>query len=473
MRYCFSQGNGERQLMNILNEQQSSRAVEVMQEYLSAPAGQDGKTPAQRSAEVDKNRIRVIESDLKPLLAEYLTGKILLPEFKSKVDSINKRNELWGFKGIKGQMFFNMLVNVADDLDECDQELKSALAAPVNEQVASSRIKTFLSYVKRLGEQWVKGGNTRYGTPKTGSVPFFLSYFWQIQEREVWPVYYTNGVNTLTDLNIWQPSEDIAVDYLAFKRLQETLVQVFSEASKRPFNLYDVEHVFWFKGGNPYEPVKATDKTASAVNCATTNLPSSTDPDRLPDSYIPPMISILPALARHDEKMIQAAKRSGTSIERAFEKSIDAAFTILGYETKLLGQGLGRVPDGRALALDDNYALLWDGKVRTNPYSLGTDDRTIREYITTQSRELSRRYRNIYYLIVSSSFADDFDDTIASIKMETEVSEVVLLDAEALVAIVEAKLRAPLQVTLGPDGIQRLFTNSGRLSAAVVREYLA
>jgi hypothetical protein len=56
--------------------------------------------------------------------------------------------------------------------------------------------------------------------------------------------------------------------------------------------------------------------------------------------------------------------------------------------------------------------------------------------------------------------------------METEVSEVILLEAEALVAIVEAKLRAPLQLTLGPDGIQRLFTKSGRLTARMVREYL-
>jgi small ligand-binding sensory domain FIST len=129
------------------------------------------------------------------------------------------------------------------------------------------------------------------------------------------------------------------------------------------------------------------------------------------------------------------------------------------------------VPDGRALAPDDNYAILWDAKVRSAPYSLGTDDRAIREYITTQSRELSRRYRNIYYIIVSSSFADDFDDTIASIKMETDVSEVILLDAEALVAIVDAKLRAPLQLTLGPDGLQRLFAKSGGLTAAMVRGY--
>jgi hypothetical protein len=463
----------DERMMSILNEQQRKRAVEVMNEYLSAPVGADGKTLVERSAELDHNRVKVIEDALKPLLGNYLAGIVALADFKSKIDSINKRNELWGFKGIKGQMFFNMVVNVADNTEECDQELKSALAVPANDQIASSRIKTFLSYIKRLGEQWVSGGNTRYGAPKPGSAPFFLSYFWQVQEREVWPVYYTNAVQTLTDLNIWQPSEDIAEDYVTFKRVQEALKRLFSEASNRPFSLYDVEHVFWFKGGNPYESVKAEQKSVEpSVERSTVILPSLADPDRLPDSYVPPIVGILPAMARHDARLVEAAKLSGTSLERAFEKSIDAAFTILGYDTKLLGQGQGRVPDGRALAHDENYALLWDAKVRAKPYSLGTDDRTIREYITTQSRELSRRYRNIYYLIVSSSFADDFDDTIASIKMETEVSEVILLEAEALVAIVEAKLRAPLQITLGPDGIQRLFTESGGLTAAMVREYL-
>ena len=190
-------------LMNILNEQQCKRAVEVLNEYLAAPRGPNGKTPVEISAELDQNRRKLIDNELKPLLAGYLTGNVALAEFKSKVDGTNKRNELWGFKGIKGQMFFNMVVNVADDAEECDQELKSALAVPENEQIASSRIKTFLSYVKRLGEQWVSGGNTRYGAPKLGSVPFFLSYFWQIQEREVWPVYYTNAVQTMADLNIW------------------------------------------------------------------------------------------------------------------------------------------------------------------------------------------------------------------------------------------------------------------------------
>lgn len=78
----------------------------------------------------------------------------------------------------------------------------------------------------------------------------------------------------------------------------------------------------------------------------------------------------------------------------------------------------------------------------------------------------------IYSVIVSSSFADDFDDAIAGMKMETDVSEVGLLEAEALVAMVDAKLRAPLEVNLGSDGLQRLFTRSGRLNEAIVREYL-
>jgi hypothetical protein len=101
---------------------------------------------------------------------------------------------------------------------------------------------------------------------------------------------------------------------------------------------------------------------------------------------------------------------------------------------------------------------------------MGPDDRAIREYVTTRSRELrrNRSLRNIYYLIVSGRFADDFDDTVRSVKMETEVNEAVLLEADTLVAIVDARLRNPREVTLGPDGIQRLFSSNGILSAGDV-----
>jgi hypothetical protein len=177
-------------------------------------------------------------------------------------------------------------------------------------------------------------------------------------------------------------------------------------------------------------------------------------------------------MARHESALIEAARASGTSLDRAFEKHIHAAFTMLGYETKLLGQGQGRQPDGLALDTDDSYAILWDAKVRAEPYAMRTDDRAIREYIHAYSRELKRRrgLRNIYYVIVSSSFADDFDDLIRSLKMDTEVREVILMEAEALVAMVDAKLRNPLLLPLGPDGLQRLFTVSGVLKPQRVQE---
>jgi len=51
-------------------------------------------------------------------------------------------------------------------------------------------------------------------------------------------------------------------------------------------------------------------------------------------------------------------------------------------------------------------------------------------------------------------------------------SEVILMEVDALVAVVDAKLRAPLEVTLGPDGLQRLFSQSGILTSNAVRELL-
>ncbi len=56
--------------------------------------------------------------------------------------------------------------------------------------------------------------------------------------------------------------------------------------------------------------------------------------------------------------------------------------------------------------------------------------------------------------------------------METDVNEVCLVEADALVVMVEAKMRSPREVSLGPDGLQRLFSMSGVLSADSVRENL-
>jgi hypothetical protein len=235
-----------------LNADQIRRAIELLHEWLAAPKASDGQTPVERQAQLDRDRAVVIDQQLKPLLAKYLTNETTLEDFKSAVDSINKRHEYWGFKGIKGQMFFNMIANTADDVAECDGELKAALAEPGSEEMARSRIKTFTSYVRRIGEQHVESGGSRHGKPKLSSVPFFLSYFWQIHDRQVWPVYYTNSVNMMIDLNLWQPGEDQAENYVRFKHIHEELAAAFARDTGRKFGHWEVEHIFWFKGGNPF-----------------------------------------------------------------------------------------------------------------------------------------------------------------------------------------------------------------------------
>jgi len=462
----------------LLTPEQRARAVEAMRGYLAAPVEDDDQTPQERQTKRDQVRVELIESKLKPLLLRFLQGEISLEEFKSTNDSINKSQNQWGFKGIKGQMFFNLVVNIADDLHECSEEIKAALTMPANEDMARSRIRNFHSYVKRIGDQHVEGGGSKQGRPKVSSIPFFLSYFWQIQDRQRWPVFYSNGVNTMTDLNLWQPTGEWADDYVEFKRIFEELASVFTESTGKPFSFYDVEHVFWFKGGSPYNA--PTPPAAGVVNPAPV-IPATQTPVvvsetllRLPESYVPPVVAILPRIARNESQLFEVAKASGTTVERAFEKNLNATFTILGYETKLLGQGQGRVPDGLAIAQDDRYGIIWDAKVRTNGYSMGTDDRAIREYIVTQSRELKKRrgLRNVYYAIVSSGFSDDYDDAIQTLKMETDVNEVCLIEADALVAMVDAKLRDPQQVSLGPDGLQRLFCQSGLMTGEDVRDTL-
>ena len=454
--------------MKLLATDQQARAITLLKTYSSIQNVTEDAT-------LDANRVQLIETTLKPLVSAYLGDTLPLAEFKSRNDGINKRNEYWGFKGMKGQMFFNMVTNVSPSLEEWDSELKAAIVVPTNEETARSRIRTLISYVKRISEQHLEAGGTKHECPRLGSVPYFLSFFWQIQARDVWPVYYTSSVRSLEHWNLWQTTDDPAEDYVAYKHIHEELAELYSKETGKPYTLYDVEHVFW--GDKGVEVGKQSVKTDSGITKSSPAAPvGPAKPvfDRLPDSYVPPIVAVLPQMSLNDPKLAEAAKASGSSIERTFEKNIHAAFTILGFDTKLLGQGQGRVPDGQALDMDNSYGLLWDGKVRTSGYSMGTDDRTIREYITSQSRELRRRrsLRNIYYVIVSSSFTDDFDDSIRMLKMETDISEVSLLEADALVALVDVKLRNPQQVTLGPDGIQRLFSRSGIVTAEDVREAL-
>ncbi|OWY33954.1 hypothetical protein [Herbaspirillum aquaticum] len=460
--------------MRILSDEQVAVALKALNMYLSAaPNPETGLTPVASSKDLDAKRQALINEPLSPMVASFLSETLSLSDFKTQIDRINKRNELWGFKGIKGQMFFNLLYNGCVDEAELAAELRAAIAVPDNDDIAKSRIRNFSSYARRIGETIEAAGGSKQSRPKPSSVPFFLSYFWQILQPSVWPVYYTNSVQVLADLNLFQPADDLADSYEVYKALHIELQAIFSAEAKKPFTLYDVEHVWWYLNSQKHSVTAEVVPAPANMQATVLPQPQSTV-TQLPDSYVPPIVAIIPRLAANDPALEAAAKASGISIARALEKNVHVAFTMLGYETQLLGQGQGRVQDGLALSRDYSYAVIWDAKARQNGYSMGTDDRTIREYITTQSRELKKRLhlRNLYYVIISSKFQDDFDELIRGIKMETDISEVCLLESDVLLAMVEAKLRDPNQISLGPDGLQRVFCRSGIIMADDVKNDL-
>ena len=481
-----------------LSPAQRRRALAEWRTYLAAPPitgflgdRTDGPTPGDtyvaQQADRDRRRDEMIDAELGPLTADFLAGRSDLAAFKSAVDGANKRRNLLGFSGMKGQMFFNMLYNAADrsaktaTVAEVTAELKTALPPPADDGAAAARAGRFLAFTERLAADHVAAGNSHQSKPKVSSVGFFLTSFWQIGDRDRWPAYFTNSVQAAgrpepvgTDRRpaggprrLFPPAPRTGRPVRRGERPGRIAVGRGAHAVVEP--------------GQPRRRVRESPPDGRAAGRREVGKEggegAAPDPDpppvdRLPDSYIPPVIAVLPRLARNDPELEAAAANSGTSIPRALEKSVHAAFRVLGYDCTLLGQGAGRAPDGRAVDHDHGYALLWDAKAYRDSYTLGTDDRAIREYLDRGRREVPRSARNLYFVIVSGAFRDDCDDAVRSLKMDTGVSEVILCEADALVAAVDLKLRDPQAVSLGPDGVQRLFSASGKLTAADVRGLL-
>jgi hypothetical protein len=237
----------------VLSTEQSDDALTVLHQYLEIPVKSDAKTPEQQSAVLDQRRVDWIDADLKPLVERYLSGHEALETFKWDINAFNMRNKGWGFLGPNGQLFFNMLLNCAPDTPACDRHIRGAIRMPADEDAARSQIRTFEAFVRRVRQVHKSAHGTMRGCPKVGSIPFFLSYFWQIQDRKVWPIYYTNAVTSMVKLGLWQLTGNIADDYITFKHLYEDLMRLFTSASGKPFDLYSVEHVFWFTGAHPME----------------------------------------------------------------------------------------------------------------------------------------------------------------------------------------------------------------------------
>ena len=400
---------------------------------------------------------------LRELIDDFLAEEIPIEEFKSEIDGQNKRFPYWGFKGMNGMMFFNMLYNSAETTrkSELVQLLRRVIQPPADQAEAKEKIRSLEGFVEGLRNE----ADDLRSAPRLGSIPYFLSYFWQVREPDEYPIYYTSMVNALSDLAIWEPSDDLADSYTEFWELNEEMRDRLATYTDREIHLWTIEHVFWYwqqrdEFEDPTEP------------------PEEDQQATLPDSYIPPIVSILPDLAKNTDEIQDLVDGTGHSVDTLFENRLARAFQILGFEVDQRGQGQGRNPDGIIKDQRHNYAIIYDAKSRRDGYNIGTsDERQFQDYINREVPTLrAKGFRNIYFAVISGEFTDDGRDAIRTLKISTDIQEVRLIESEALLTLLEHRLRNP-SFDLGPGdvggpGAQDFFAESGVLTAADVREEL-
>jgi hypothetical protein len=162
-------------------------------------------------------------SPLRAITDRLLVGESNVADFRSEMDSFSQKTHYAGFHGTGGQMFLNLLVTTSPAV-ELEAALKAALVPPTDEGDAHQKLSAFVDFVAGVREQSAASGPS---LPAPGSVPYFLSCFWEAYDRDQWPIYYPASRRTLQREGLITDTGSFADRYLAFRarmiELRETL----------------------------------------------------------------------------------------------------------------------------------------------------------------------------------------------------------------------------------------------------------
>lgn len=163
--------------------------------------------------ERDARRL-VIQRQILDLLHLYLAGKVTIEDFRSTFDRRTKTDwDVFGFKGMSGAMFLNMLVKNIPDREGVTEHLRAALEVPRDAPSGRQQMKKFLDAL----EGYIASGKVEKQQVHPGRTPFFLSAWWHIQDNEKWPVFYISAREVLEREGLYTSVDDPVEDYFAFR----------------------------------------------------------------------------------------------------------------------------------------------------------------------------------------------------------------------------------------------------------------
>jgi hypothetical protein len=242
--------------VDIQIDENAVKSIKKAWEYYAEEDNVVTDTKGNELPNIDERRLKAIE-EIKQILEQFIDNSINIHEFKTSLDSYNKRNNLWGFTSIKGQMFFNQLTkNNEERIDELTTLLKRTIKEPSDLTDALTKIEDLEKFV--LVKFNSADDKRKVANPK--SIGYFLSYFWQIHNWEKWPIMYTSQINSFKELEIWDNFDSQSDEYEYFYFLNEEVKDILQEYTESKVSNWEVEHAFWNYNGNPYEESKSDSK---------------------------------------------------------------------------------------------------------------------------------------------------------------------------------------------------------------------
>jgi hypothetical protein len=151
----------------MMEEKQKKIALELLEDFnKDSYVVNQGK---QQSVEdFDKERSEILNK-VKEVIENFFSDNISLEEFKKNIDSLNKQHPYWGFRGINGQMFFNMLYKSSSDKNALKNLLKDVLKSPTNIQDAKNKINKIIEFIKINGTSKKREDDDRVSVQSTES----------------------------------------------------------------------------------------------------------------------------------------------------------------------------------------------------------------------------------------------------------------------------------------------------------------
>jgi hypothetical protein len=152
------------------------------------------------------------------MLNRFVRGDSELSEFTKESQDFARTDPHWGFSGF-AQMQLNQYAKVArtaDVVNQVEGVLRNALRVPSDEEHARSALRAVVELTKMLVDDADRVG---IGKPAPGRVPLVVSYFWEAQARDQWPIAYPASKATLEKYGLYREGDDPVESYFSLRRV--------------------------------------------------------------------------------------------------------------------------------------------------------------------------------------------------------------------------------------------------------------